>query len=191
MRILIFLVIMLTGGGLGLLLGYKRNCASGACALTATPRRGLIFGLIFGALTAAAFLYSGLAGFGPPVVSRTGTPVATPAELEKALSAAPGLVILDFGASWCIWCRRLTPVLDEVVEGAGGKLRLITIDIDRSPALAKQFNVDGIPHLALLRDGKVLDASAGYMNRDELQAWLGKYLTPQPATPPAAGFPAN
>jgi putative thioredoxin len=54
-------------------------------------------------------------------------------------------VIVDFWAPWCGPCKQLTPVLEKIVRGAGGKVRLVKINIDEHPAIAQQLRVQSIP----------------------------------------------
>lgn len=64
-------------------------------------------------------------------------------------------VLVDFWAPWCVYCVRLTPMLEEVMTEQGEKLRIGKINIDDEPELAAQFGVTAIPTLTLIKDGEI------------------------------------
>ena len=70
-------------------------------------------------------------------------------------------VLIDFSAAWCGPCRMLSPIVDEIVEEAGGAVKVCKVDIDKEPELAERFGVMSIPTLVVLKDGKTVSASVG------------------------------
>ncbi len=54
-------------------------------------------------------------------------------------------ILVDFWATWCGPCKQLTPALEKVVRGAGGRVRLVKIDIDKNQALVRQLTQMGLP----------------------------------------------
>lgn len=83
------------------------------------------------------------------------------------------LTLIDFFANWCGPCKMLGPVLEEFSEKTG--LEVYKIDCDQSVELAREFNVQSIPALFLLKDKKVIDNKVGYMDIDELEEWINTY----------------
>lgn len=73
---------------------------------------------------------------------------------------AEGTVLVDFWASWCMPCRMLSPVVDEIAEENSG-VKVGKINIDEQPELAQQFRVMSIPTLMVFRDGKAVDQAVG------------------------------
>ena len=86
-----------------------------------------------------------------------------------------GKVFVDFFATWCGPCQMLAPVLEEMDQkGEFGDIKVIKVDVDEAPEIAGRFNVQSIPTLLLLEDGKVVDTRLGFMPKPMLLKFLGK-----------------
>ncbi|QOI96980.1 MAG: thioredoxin [Flammeovirgaceae bacterium] len=70
-------------------------------------------------------------------------------------------VLVDFYADWCGPCKMSTPIVEEIAREFSGKLKVIKVDVDRNPALASQYQVQGVPTLMLFKAGKILWRQAG------------------------------
>jgi thioredoxin 1 len=98
------------------------------------------------------------------------------ATFETEVLAAPGLVITDFWAEWCMPCKRIAPILEELATEYGDKLKVTKLDVDSNPLTPEKFNITGIPTLLLFKDGAPVDAIVGFLPKDRLLARLKKYL---------------
>ncbi|MFN5073992.1 MAG: thioredoxin [Planctomyces sp.] len=74
---------------------------------------------------------------------------------------SPVPVLVDFYADWCGPCRMLAPALDRLATEFSGKARIVKVNLDQNPQLASEFNVQAIPTLAFVVQGKVVGQSAG------------------------------
>jgi thioredoxin 1 len=77
-------------------------------------------------------------------------------------------VLVDFHATWCGPCKMMAPELQKFAQKNTGKLRVIKIDIDKNPATAQQFNIQGVPTLILFKEGKVLWRQSGAMSSSQI-----------------------
>lgn len=80
-------------------------------------------------------------------------------------------VLLDFYADWCGPCRMLSPVIEEIAKERADIL-VGKVNVDESPELASAFGVFSIPTLVVLKDGKVLNQSAGVRPKAQILAML-------------------
>lgn len=77
-------------------------------------------------------------------------------------------VLVDFHATWCGPCKMMAPELQKFAQKNTGKLRVIKIDIDKNPATAQQFNIQGVPTLILFKEGKILWRQSGAMSSSQI-----------------------
>ena len=97
-------------------------------------------------------------------------------ETFKDVIAGDQLVLVDFFATWCQPCKMMHPVLEQVKDVLGERLRIIKVDIDRHPQTATQLQVQSVPTLMLWRRGELLWRESGAMSRADLLATLDPFL---------------
>ncbi len=84
-------------------------------------------------------------------------------------------VVADFYATWCGPCRQLSPMLDQLAGGYADKVKFVKINVDESPGLAQNFQVQAIPTLIFFKDGKVADRVTGLPAEADLKARLDAF----------------
>ena len=85
-------------------------------------------------------------------------------------------VLLDFGADWCPPCRQLHPNLVTIASEYAGRCKVVSMDVDKTGALAQKYRVSSIPALFIVVDGKQVDSAIGYKTEAQLRSWLDKRL---------------
>lgn len=81
-------------------------------------------------------------------------------------------VLVDFWATWCGPCQMLAPVIEEVAKEQEGVVKVGKINVDDYPKLAIEFQVGSIPTLMLFKDGEVVKKSLGYIQKEEVEAFI-------------------
>jgi thioredoxin len=84
-----------------------------------------------------------------------------------------GYVLVDFYAPWCVPCRKMLPMVEELAKKYDGRFKLLTVDFDQSRLLAKEKNIAAVPYLMIFKDGKKIWEKQGDATREELMKILG------------------
>ncbi len=91
----------------------------------------------------------------------------TGAEFDRQVLGVDHPVVVEFGASWCHHCRALGEVVRELAAGAT-RARVVTVDVDRDPALAERYGVEELPTLTVFLSGAAIGEVRGVRDRAEL-----------------------
>ena len=95
-----------------------------------------------------------------------------PATFDTEVLHAAVPVVVDFWAAWCGPCRMIAPVL-EALATERPDLKVVKVDVDANPHIAGRYGIQGIPTIALFRDGQAVAVSVGAKPRRALEAELG------------------
>ena len=93
-----------------------------------------------------------------------------------ALVATGKPVVIDFWATWCGPCQRMTPLIEALAEAYDGKAIVGKCNVDEEDELAMQFGVRSIPTVVFLKDGEVRDIQVGLCPKSVLEEKLNKLL---------------
>jgi thioredoxin 1 len=106
---------------------------------------------------------------------------ATDASFEQEVLAYPGAVLVDFWAPWCGPCRAVGPILEQIAEEYGGRVKVVKVNTDENPAIATRYNVRSIPTILLIRGGKVTQTLIGSRPKAQFTAILNQELGAAPS----------
>ncbi len=95
----------------------------------------------------------------------------TKENFENEILKSQKTVLLDFYADWCGPCRMVSPLVDQIAE-ENPEYLVGKINVDEQPELAQQFGVMSIPTLVVLKDGKIIEQSAGVRGKDQILEML-------------------
>lgn len=91
-------------------------------------------------------------------------------------------VVVDLWAEWCGPCRTLGPILEKVIAATDGKVELAKVDTDANPGVARAFQVQSIPAVYALKDGKVVDGFIGAQPEWSVEEFIRRILPTEEET---------
>jgi putative thioredoxin len=88
-------------------------------------------------------------------------------------------VLVDFWAEWCQPCKTLSPLLESLTADYAGAFELAKVDVDSNQELSTQFDVQSIPTVVAIRDGKEINRFSGALPEESIRAFLDTVLPSQ------------
>ena len=102
--------------------------------------------------------------------------VFTQENFTKEVLESPAPVLVDFWAEWCGPCKMIAPILDELADEYGGRVRIGKVNIDEQQGLAAEYGVRAIPTLLLFDKGQVADQIVGLRSKRDLKASFDRVM---------------
>ena len=84
-------------------------------------------------------------------------------------------VLVDFKADWCVPCKMIAPILVKVKKELKDKVKIIKIDVDKNPNIARTYQVKGVPTLILFKNGTQIWRQSGVIPANQLIQIINKY----------------
>ncbi len=95
-------------------------------------------------------------------------------ETEVVNSGIP--VVVDFWATWCGPCRKLSPVVEEIAQNYEDKVKFVKVNIEEGMDTAKKYSISGLPSLLVFKDGEAVDRMAGLMPKSTIISNIEKHI---------------
>lgn len=80
-------------------------------------------------------------------------------------------VLIDFWATWCGPCRMLAPIIEELAKERDD-IKVGKVNVDEEAELAEKFDIESIPTLVLIKNGKIVSRSLGYRPKSDIEEML-------------------
>jgi thioredoxin len=103
-------------------------------------------------------------------------PLVAERDFEREVLRAELPVLVDLYADWCQPCKQLEPILQQLSTELTGKLKIVRIDVEKSPQIARAFRVQSIPMLVLIAQGRPVDQVVGLVDKKTLLELVQPYL---------------
>lgn len=85
-------------------------------------------------------------------------------------------VLVDFWAEWCMPCKMLSPIVEEISQDLSDKLKVVKVNVDENPDLATNYGIQAIPTLLVFKDGNVVGEIVGYISKKALKDKLEEII---------------
>lgn len=95
---------------------------------------------------------------------------------NKVVLEAKNPVLVDFWASWCVPCRMVAPIIEELAGEYAGRVSMVKLNVDQGPKLAGKYSIRSIPTLLLFNNGKPVRQVVGLRSKKELKGMLDEVL---------------
>ena len=94
------------------------------------------------------------------------------ADFEAQVLKATEPVVVDFWAEWCGPCKMIAPALEEIAGSLNGKVKIVKLNVDESPATAQKYGIMSIPTLMLFKNGELASRQVGAQPKAKLEQWI-------------------
>jgi thioredoxin 1 len=96
------------------------------------------------------------------------------ASFEDAISSGEAPVVVDFWAPWCGPCKAIAPILEEIAEEQGDKVKICKVNVDEESGIAGKYSIRAIPTLLIFNGGEMVEQVVGLNSKDDLVAKLNQ-----------------
>jgi len=85
-------------------------------------------------------------------------------------------VLIDFSAEWCQPCRMMPPILKQVKAELGDRIRILKVDVDKNPAIARKWTIQNVPTLMIFKNGEMKFRQAGVIPAKQIIGIVQPFL---------------
>lgn len=96
----------------------------------------------------------------------------TDSNFQSEVASASEPVLVDFWAPWCMPCRQIAPMIDQLAAENAGSVRVGKVNVDENPQIASTYGIQNIPTLIIFKNGQPVSRFVGGKPKSQLQAAL-------------------
>ncbi len=100
----------------------------------------------------------------------------TKEDFSKEVLENEGVVLVDFWAEWCMPCKMMAPVLDEVADSLADKVKVVKVNVAENEELASEYGVQSIPDIRIFKNGKIVGELVGMQSKANLEKKIEEIL---------------
>lgn len=112
----------------------------------------------------------------PTASDGPGPMILTEANFDSTLAGTDRPVLVDFWATWCPPCRKMTPDVDALAAEMGDRAIVAKVDVDQAQSLAQRHKISALPTVVVFKGGKEVARQVGYQTRQEMSRTLSEFL---------------
>jgi thioredoxin 1 len=107
-------------------------------------------------------------------MSQAASVTADTFEQEVIKSDIP--VVVDFWAEWCMPCKQMAPIVDQIATEMAGKIKVMKCDVGADPSVASKYGISSIPTLLIFKGGEPVERMVGVKKKDEVVSKINGQL---------------
>jgi len=100
----------------------------------------------------------------------------TDATFDEGIGAADTPILIDFWAEWCGPCKMIAPILEEIADEQAGKVKVVKLNVDENPDIARRYDVMSIPTLIIFNEGQPAKRVVGAKGKGALLEDLSAFI---------------
>jgi len=90
-------------------------------------------------------------------------------DFTQAVLNSNGLIMVDFYADWCMPCKMLGPILEEVADSNIGKVKVVKLNVDNARDISSKYGIMGVPAMVFFKDGQEVERVVGLRGKEDIQ----------------------
>jgi thioredoxin 1 len=105
-----------------------------------------------------------------------GIPYVTERDFEAEVLRSELPVLIQFTADWCQPCKAIAPDVEAFARESAGKAKVVKIDVDKAPVIARQLQIQSVPTFMVVAEGRIQDAVVGAIRKKKMQELVEPFL---------------
>ena len=102
--------------------------------------------------------------------------MVTEREFEREVIRSELPVLIEFTADWCAPCKQIAPDVASFAEEMRGKVKVVKVDIDKAPLLARELRVQSVPTFMVFAEQRIVDVQVGALRKKQMRAMVDPFL---------------